>query len=69
MVAFESPYNFAYVSVGILQTFWYGLSIPCTYGYILDPENSRANFKKHILDRRAVLPHGINLILAPIDCK
>jgi hypothetical protein len=67
MVAFEFPYNFA--SVGILQTFWYGLGIPSTYGYILDPENSHADFKKHILDRRSVLPYGINLTLAPIDRK
>jgi hypothetical protein len=46
MGAFESLDNFA--SVGILQTFLYGLCIPFTYGYILDPENSRADFKKPI---------------------
>jgi hypothetical protein len=67
MVAFESSDNFA--AVVILQTFLYGLGIPSTYGYILDPENSRADFKKPILDRRAAVPHGINLIFAPIDRK
>jgi hypothetical protein len=45
LVAFDSPYNFA--SVSVLQNLFYILGVPSTKRYFLDPENGRADFIIH----------------------
>jgi hypothetical protein len=64
MVAFESSDNFA--SAVILQTFLYGLGIPSTFDYILDPENSRADFKQELNSSR---PGAIRREVGTADMK